>query len=260
MVLFDTHFHCDKSESPEDFTRKCKEAGVLRSLACGGNFEDSEAAAKFAKAVPGCSFAAGVHPQEAAKFKGGAALFRSFAGDPKLAAIGEIGLDYHYAGASRDIQKALLKELLALALELKLPAVMHCRDAEGSFASYEDAYGMLSDFSGKGGRFVLHCFTGTPEWAAKFAALGAYFGVGGIITFKKAEELRRMVAGLPEDRLLLETDAPYLAPVPHRGKPNHPSLLPHTAKTLAELRGLDCEKMAGIAFENSTRLFGNGGL
>lgn len=256
MILFDSHFHFDPEESPVEFTRKCEAAGVARTLVCGGSLEDSKAAAEFAEAVPGCAFAAGVHPQEAAKFQGHPGLFKDFSLNPKFAAIGEIGLDYHYADGSREIQKPLMRDLLELAIELKKPAVVHCRDAEGRFEAYEDAFALLSSFAGKGGRFVLHCFTGSKEWAVKFAAIGAYFGVGGIITFKKAEELREMIATLPLDRLLLETDAPYLAPVPHRGKPNHPSLLPHTAKALAALKNMPEDEIANITFKNATSLFG----
>ena len=256
MILFDTHFHYDPTESPAEFTAKCLASGVRRALLCGGYLEDSHNAAKFAEAVPGCLFAVGVHPQEAAKFNGSPELFKVFDGNPKFTAIGEIGLDYHYAGSSKEMQKTLFEGFLNLALELGKPAVVHCRDAEGAFESYEDCHRLLTPFAAKGGRFVLHCFTGNVQWAAKFVSMGAFFGVGGIITFKKAQDVRDMVASLPIDRLLLETDAPYLAPVPFRGKPNHPSFLPHTAKALAALRALDEERLAAVCFENACRFLG----
>jgi TatD DNase family protein len=245
----------DDEESPRDFSEKCEAAGVSLAMLCGGSLLDSRKAAEFAAQAPRCFFAAGVHPQEAASFAGAVKDFKSFIENPKFKAVGEIGLDYHYSGESEEIQKRLFGELLDFALKAGKPAIVHCRDAEGSERAYGDTYEKLERFASRGGRFVLHCFTGTPEWADKFAKIGAYFGIAGIITFKKAEELRQTVAWLPADRLLLETDAPYLAPVPFRGKKNHPSLLPHTAKALASLRGLPEDDLAKLCRDNGKRLF-----
>ena len=258
MNLFDSHFHIDPAEKPSEFIDKCAAAGVVKTLACGGSLEDSKAAAEFADAVPFCLFAAGVHPNEAAAFNGAFNEFMPFAEKPKFAAIGEIGLDFHYGADSKLKQVEVFEKFLEIALELKRPALIHCRDGEGRYDAYETMHAILKPFSAAGGRFELHCFCGNVAWAEKFAELGAYFGIGGMLTFKKAQNIRDVAAMLPLDKILLETDSPYLAPVPHRGKPNHPSLLPHIAKAFAELRGISAEDAAKTTFDNAERLLRHG--
>jgi len=256
MPLFDTHCHMDREELPEDFRGRCIEAGVEKVLLCGGNYEDSLQTADFAEKAGNCLFAAGVHPQEAGSFKGNASDFEAFASRPGFAAVGEIGLDFLRDEPEREVQLRIFSQFLDLALKLGKPVAAHCRDKDGEDGAYAEAFSLLKPFSEKGGRFVLHCYTGTLDWASKFLALGGYFGIGGIVTFAKAQNVRDVAAKLPHDRILLETDAPYLAPVPHRGKPNHPCLLPHTAKALAKLRGESFESLALITTENAFKFLG----
>ncbi|MBR3505462.1 MAG: TatD family hydrolase, partial [Lentisphaeria bacterium] len=135
------------------------------------------------------------------------------------------------------------------------PAIVHTRDIDKGTLAYDDAYGLLSEFARAGGRFVLHSFAGSIADFERFAALGAYFGCGGMVTFKKADNIRALALRYPEDRLLLETDSPYLAPVPFRGQENHPGFLPWTAHALAALRGWSMEKTVTLTTSNAKRFF-----
>lgn len=256
MTLFDTHVHIDASQGPDSYYEACVKADVPWLMACASDYQDSVRAAQFAGRFDKCLFSAGVHPHEAVKSDVPVSQFKDFSKNPKFAAIGEVGLDFYYENSGRKEQSSLFAKMLSLSLELGKPALVHCRDKDGSNEAYSMCFDLLSAFAANGGRFALHCFAGTPEWAEKFLLAGAMFGVGGMITFPKAQNIRDTVSTLPMDRILLETDAPYLAPVPHRGKPNHPSLLVHTAQRLAELKGLSLEETAAITTGNAFSLFG----
>ena len=149
----------------------------------------------------------------------------------------------------------MFENFLNLSLDAKLPAIVHCRDADNSFRAYDDAEALLKPFSAAGGRFVVHCFTGTTEWAERFLSLGAYIGITGIVTFPKADNVRKVAAMVPDDRLLIETDTPYLAPVPFRGKANHSKHLPLVAAAVADVRGSDIAEVAETTTRNALRLF-----
>jgi TatD DNase family protein len=169
---------------------------------------------------------------------------------PKVVAIGEAGLDYHYDHSPRDVQKKSFRAHIAAARETGLPLVIHARDADADIAR------MLEEESAKGGfPFVLHCFTGGPDLARRGVALGGYVSFSGVVTFKNAATLRDIALALPSDRLLVETDAPYLAPEPFRGKTNEPAFVTHTAARLAALRGVSEADMARLTTENFFRLF-----
>ena len=169
---------------------------------------------------------------------------------PKVVAIGEAGLDYHYDHSPRDVQKKSFRTHIAAARETGLPLVIHAREADSDIAR------ILEEESGKGAfAFVLHCFTSGADLAHRGLALGGYISFSGVVTFKKAEALRDIALAVPYDRILVETDAPYLAPEPFRGKTNEPSLVVHTASHLAELRGVSEEDMARTTTENFFRLF-----
>jgi TatD DNase family protein len=169
---------------------------------------------------------------------------------PKVVAIGEAGLDYHYDHSPRDVQKKSFRTHIAAARETGLPLVIHARDADADIAR------MLEEESKKGVfPFVLHCFTGSADLAHRGLALGGYISFAGVITFKTAEALRDIALGVPSDRLLVETDAPYLAPEPYRGKTNEPAFVARTAARLAALRGLRDSDMARLTTENFFRLF-----
>ena len=257
--FFDTHAHLGDDGCPDEaeYRRRAEESGVPWFLLCGSDYETSRRAADFAARSEGVYFAAGLHPLDIEKRPDPAERVESFAGEPRFAAVGEIGLDYYYEAETREKQLAVFRSFLELALRLDRPAVVHTRDRErdGGTLAYDDAYGLLSDFASDGGRFVLHSFAGSVADLERFAALGAYFGVGGMVTFKKADNIRALALRYPEDRILLETDSPYLAPVPFRGKENHPSLLPWTAHALAALRGWSMSRTAATTTANAQRFF-----
>ncbi len=257
LDFFDTHTHLtEKDTDLEAYYRKSAEAGVSYLMICSSGKMDSERSANFAEHFEKVYFAAGIHPQDAESFScESAADFKSFEHRTRLAAVGEIGLDYYYETTDPALQRNVFKSFLDLALEWEKPAVIHCRDKENSFQAYMDAYSLLSTFTRRGGRFVLHCFAGNLEWASRFADLGAYFGIGGLITFKKADNIRTMADTLPLDRVLLETDSPYLAPVPFRGKPNHPSLLPFSAEAFAKLKHKSILEIRELTTRNAFRFF-----
>ncbi len=255
--FFDTHTHLtDQDTDFQAYAQKAAESGVKYLMICSSGLADSRKSADFAEKVPNACFAVGIHPQDIdAMQQEKIEDFYKFRYCPRLAAIGEIGLDYYYESTDPQIQLTVFQRFLDLALQWKLPAIIHCRDKENAEQAYRDAYEKLLPFSQNGGRFVLHCFAGNPEWAARFAELGAYFGIGGLITFKKAENIRVMADTLPLDRVLMETDSPYLAPVPFRGKTNHPALLPYSAEAFARLKQKTTAEIRELTTRNAFRFF-----
>ncbi|WP_421950398.1 TatD family hydrolase [Pelagibacterium sp.] len=174
---------------------------------------------------------------------------------PKCVAIGEAGLDYHYDSSPRDAQAQGFRTHIAAARQTGLPLVIHARAAD------DDMIAILEEETGQGAfPFVLHCFSSGVELARRGLALGGYVSFSGIVTFKNATEIQEVARFVPEDRFLVETDAPYLAPVPHRGKPNQPAFVRHTAEKLAELRGIPFETIAEQSTRNFARLFSKTGL
>ncbi len=177
------------------------------------------------------------------------------ASHPKCVAFGEAGLDYHYDGPSHDAQAARFRAHIAAARETQLPLVIHARDAD------EDIGDILEEETARGAfPFLLHCFSSGAELARRGLALGGYLSFSGILTFKNAEEIREVAAFAPADRILVETDEPYLAPVPHRGKPYEPSFVRFTAEKLAEVRGVTFDELAATTTANFAGLFAKTGL
>ena len=255
MELFDTHFHFYGDVSPEEYLAAVKTPELAWLLAAGANFDESGKAQLFAECIECAWFAAGVHPHSASEYAHDIAMFDKFKGHPKLAAVGELGLDFYYENSEKKIQYAVFEKFLALALDWKLPAIVHCRDKDDKFDAYAECYTLLQDFARSGGRFVVHCFAGTPAWAEKFLELGAFIGITGIVTFPKAVNIHENIRVIPDDRLLIETDSPYLAPVPYRGKTNNPGYLIKVAEKIASLRGCPVEDIADITTANAFRFF-----
>jgi TatD DNase family protein len=255
MELFDTHFHFygDK-QTPEEYYEQIKTPELKYLLAAGADLKESRTAQGFAEAIDNSWFAAGIHPHSAEEFEN-IQDFEEFKNHPKLAAVGEIGLDYFYDNSPRKIQRSVMENFLTMALEWEKPAIIHIRDGEDKFDAYADGLAMLKDFAGDNGRFVVHCFSGTPGWAEKFMELGAFLGVTGIVTFPRASNIRETLKIIPEERLVIETDSPYLAPVPYRGKTNNPGYVIKVAEKIAEERGKDIEEIASITTANAFRLF-----
>ncbi len=251
MPIFDSHAHYLDDRFDED--RDDLLTSLLGDTVCG-IIENGTSAATSADAValahrhPLLWAAVGIHPGEAAEAtEGDLAVLEQLAADEKVLAIGEIGLDYHYEDSCpRDVQQQWFRAQLALANRLSLPVVIHDREA------HEDTLHFLQEYRPNG---VVHCFSGSVEMARELLKLGLYIGIGGVVTFKNARKTVEVAAEIPLDRLLLETDAPYLAPVPLRGHRCDSSMIRHTAEVIASLRGITTEELLNITAENARRLY-----
>ncbi|MCS6951895.1 MAG: TatD family hydrolase [Bryobacterales bacterium] len=255
MTLVDSHCHLDDPQFDKDreaVIARALEAGVTHLLAIGTGDgpPDLEAAIRLTETFPQVYATVGVHPHDARKATAETwRRMRELVSHPKVVAVGEIGLDYHYDHSPRPIQRAVFVEQLQLAAEARKPVIIHTREA------WEETVSLLETHwasTGIGG--VFHCFSGGPEEAAQALALGFLLGFGGVVTFPKAERVRAAARSAPLERILLETDAPYLAPVPHRGKRNEPAFLRHTACALAALRQVPVEALAATTTRNFQRL------
>jgi TatD DNase family protein len=252
-MLIDSHCHLDDSSFDADrpaVLERAQQAGVALALAIGTGDgpPDLEVAIRLADAVPWLYATAGIHPHEARK-SDAAALEKldQLCAHPKVLAVGEIGLDYHYDHSPRDVQRDVFVAQLEIAARQAKPVVIHTREA------WSDTLDLLrAHFHGPG---IMHCFTGDYAQAVQALDLGLHISFAGILTFPKAGALREAAAKLPLDRILVETDAPYLAPVPHRGKRNEPAFVVETARTLAQVRGIAMEEAAEATAANFLRLF-----
>jgi TatD DNase family protein len=252
MRLVDSHCHLDGDKFAgdlEETIERARAAGVSAFVAVGTGSgpPDLGAGVRMAERFSGFYATAGVHPHDAAKAD--EAVFvqlRELSKHPKVVAIGEIGLDFHYDFSPRDVQDRVFEEQLAVAREADLPVVIHTREA---WAETMETLRRNSAASG-----IMHCFTGGPREAEQALALGFHVSFGGVITFPRAGELREAARVVPDDRLLVETDAPYLAPVPYRGKRNEPAFMIETVRKLAEVRATTAAHIAAITTSNFERL------
>ena len=255
-MLFDTHAHYDAEQFDGD--REAVLAGLVRrgvSLAVnpGCDVPSSRAAVALARAWPFLYAAVGYHPENCALYDPAELdLFREWAKDPRVVAIGEIGLDYHWKdNAPRERQMEVFAAQLQLAKETGYPVCVHDRE------SHADVLALLKEYRPQG---VVHCFSGSAEMAREIADLGMYIGIGGAVTFKNARKILDVARQVPLDRLLLETDAPYMTPEPYRGKRNDSSLIPYTAARIGELRGESARTVLEASNANIRRLFRLDGL
>ena len=252
MPIFDTHAHYDDSRFDGDrdaVLAALPEAGVELVLDPGCDLPSSRAAAALAERYGHVYAAAGIHPENCAGFQDAdLAALRQLLAQPKVAAIGEIGLDYYWAeNLPRDFQQMVFRKQLALAEELDLPVIVHDREAHG------DSLSIIREFPAVTG--VFHCFSGSPEMAEELLKRGWYLGFDGPITYKNARRAPEVAAITPLERMVVETDAPYLSPVPVRGRRNDSRYLPHVIAKLAEWKGVTPEEMTRITCENGKRLF-----
>ena len=252
MPIFDTHAHYDDSRFDGDrdaVLAALPEAGVELVLDPGCDLPSSRAAAALAERYSHVYAAAGIHPENCAGFQDAdLAALRQQLPQPKVAAIGEIGLDYYWAeNPPRDFQQMVFRKQLALAEELDLPVIVHDREAHG------DSLSIIREFPAVTG--VFHCFSGSPEMAEELLKRGWYLGFDGPITYKNARRAPEVAAITPLERMVVETDAPYLSPVPVRGRRNDSRYLPHVIAKLAEWKGVTPEEMTRITCENGKRLF-----
>jgi TatD DNase family protein len=257
--VIDSHCHLADETFAADLdavVQRARDAGLERVMVIleAGNEKEATQATRVGALWPETRVSVGVHPHQAHQFsddpsRAAAAVREQIAATPSARAIGEIGLDYHYDYSPKDVQDAVFRGQVRLARELDLPVVIHTREAD------EDTLTILREEGGGALRGVLHCFTGGPSLADAGLALGFYISLAGIITFPKAEELRHTARRVPLDRLLAETDSPFLAPVPFRGKRNEPAHVVKVVGTLAEMHGMDAGELGRRTTANFHALF-----
>ncbi|MEK6704945.1 MAG: TatD family hydrolase [Bdellovibrionota bacterium] len=255
MMFIDSHCHLHYDYDGKNIPTMVHEAGLANVSIMINVATDTSLISTLEETsmnYPVIYHTAGVHPHEASSFKDSdLAIIEKAAGNIKCVAIGEIGLDYHYEHSTRQQQKKVLEQQLELAATLGKPAVIHSREAEPDLLSILKKHAL----SAKSAPGVLHCYTGTMEFAMECLGMGFFISFSGIITFKNAEKIREVAKITPDDRLLIETDAPYLAPVPFRGKKCEPSMLPSTAQKISEIRSTPIEHVAAITTANAKKLF-----
>ncbi len=249
---FDNHCHLTTMKTdPAEAVADAAASGVVRLLTVGCDLEDSRQAVAIAKRFDGVQATAGIHPHDASAVVDSSVLadIEALLADPEVVAVGECGLDYHYDNSPREKQQEVFAEQIQLAHRHDLALVIHSRSA------WDDTFAIL-DEQGTPPRTVFHCFSGGPTEAAKASERGAYLSFSGIVTFKTADDLRAAAIITPDDRLLIETDSPFLTPVPHRGQPNRPALVSHVGVQVAKVRNLSVEEVAHMTWENGKNLYG----
>ncbi len=253
-MLIDSHCHLDylaRDGDLEEIVGRARRAGVSAMVTICTKLSEFDTVRSIAQRYPEVSCSVGVHPHEAEQEgQESPDLLRELAKLPEVVGIGETGLDYFYEHSPREAQQRSFRSHIAAARETGLPLIVHTRDADA------DTVAILREEVEAGAvTGVIHCFSAGPELAEAALELGFYIGVSGIMTFKKAEELRETLRRVPLERLLVETDAPYLAPVPQRGKQNEPAFVVHTAAALAELKAVKADELAAVTSENFYTLF-----
>lgn len=252
ISLIDTHCHLnltDKFPDPSTAIKEAQQEGIDRMIIVGVDVATSRIAIEISERHEGVFAAVGVHPNYACDYQpGDISTIKTMLKHPRVVAIGEIGLDYHWDYATPEQQRIALFAQLDLADATSSPVVFHCRKA------YPDLISILERRAR--GKWLFHCFSGDQEDAKRAIALDTYFGVDGPITYPKSNELREVVQSLPRDRIVVETDAPYLSPAPIRGKPNHPSYVRFVNAGLAATLGLELDESAALTTQNAERFFG----
>jgi len=252
--LVDSHVNLHSEKYAEDFDdilKRAREAGVMTMLTISDQLSNTDAIKVLADIDPAIWRSVGVHPHYAKDYPDlDAMTLVELAADPKVIGIGECGLDFYYEHSAREAQKCVFRAHIAAAQHTMLPLIIHTRNADSATSEMlQDAY--------REGQFtpLLHCYTGGLELAEMALALGGYISFSGIITFKNASEVRAIAETAPLDRIIIETDCPYLAPVPMRGRRNEPAFVTHVAEKLAEIRGVAFDDIAKITTDNFFRLF-----
>lgn len=255
-MLIDSHCHLtheDLSPCADALMVRAAEAGVGRVLMVGCDIEDSAEAVAMARrfARQGAWASIGIHPHEARRWAEIPQELSDLASDERVVALGEMGLDYHYDHSPRDVQQDVFVMQLDQAARIGRPVVLHVREA------MEDAMAILRDFRGRA-HLLFHCYSGGLAWLDEVLDMGALCAIGGAVTWKGNDELRDVARSIPIDRLLLETDCPYMAPVPFRGKPNEPSYVRHVYEAVAKMRGVELDELAVQIQRNADAFFGWG--
>jgi TatD DNase family protein len=252
-MLFDTHAHLDHrsfNEDREEMIARAREAGVTRIVNIGFNRETIPTTLELAEKHDFIFAAVGWHPQDAIDMREeDLEWIEACSRHPKVAAIGEIGLDYHWDTSPRDVQKEVFRKQIRLARKLGMPIVIHNRDA------HQDVVDILKEERAQEVGGIMHCFSGSWEIAKMCLDMNFYISFGGPITFKNARQPKEVLANVPLDRLLIETDCPYLTPQPYRGKRNESGYVRYVAEAAAEIKGVSFEELAAVTYENAMKCF-----
>lgn len=252
-MLIDSHAHLDDKRFDSDrdmLIKNLKDNGLDLVINIGADLQTSIASVSLAEKYENIYAAIGVHPHSAKEMDNSTIeILKSFAKREKVVAIGEIGLDFHYDNSPRDVQRKWFKEQLKLAKEVDLPVVIHTREAS------QETFDILKEAQDGKLRGVLHCYSGSVEMALEYIKLGFYISLGGPVTFNNAKVSREVAKAVPLDKLLIETDCPYLTPVPYRGKRNEPIFVKYVAETIAEIRGISLEELGEATNRNTKELF-----
>jgi len=246
MAWADSHCHVQYEGVGLEAVEEARAEDVLRVITIGTDAEESRKGVEVARQLDGVWATVGVHPHDATEGVDG---IIPLLGSPEVVAVGECGLDYHYEHSPRDVQRRVFAQQIALALERELALVIHTREA------WDDTFDILGS-EGVPPRTVLHCFTGGPDEARRGLDAGACLSFSGIVTFKNADDVRAAAALCPLDRLLVETDAPFLAPVPHRGQPNRPAWVKLVGEAIAAVTNVSVAEIEGATWANTAHVFG----
>ncbi len=250
-MLIDSHAHLLSLENPDDAVLRAEAEGVGKIISIGTGVESSLDTIEFSKKYSGVYASVGIHPHSASDFSAEATVeMERMLADPKVVALGETGLDYHYMNSPKEDQIKSFEAHVELAKKYSLPFVVHVRDA------HRELIDMLCGMELGEKPGVIHCFSGDYQTAKEYLCLDFFISFSGMVTFNRSAELRDVALKIPAEKILFETDSPYLSPVPHRGKPNEPRNVVYVAKQISELRGLSLEEFSGIVSENATELFG----
>jgi len=246
--LFDTHLHFDAEDDTSQILNNARQQSVSHFMIAVSTLTESKHAIQVAEQEKDTYAMVGIHPHHAHELNN-IAEFETLTTHSKCLAIGEVGLDYYYNLSPRDTQKDTFQQFIKLAAKTKLPLVIHCRDA------WQDCFQLLQNTLQPKQPFLIHSFTGTPEQAKQLLQMGAYISFNGMLTFKKSDNIRQNLDIIPIDKILLETDSPYLAPVPKRGKKNCPANIKYIAQYMADYLKMDYQQLAKITTENAKKFF-----
>jgi len=251
-MLFDTHVHLNSrlyEEDVHEVIERAVETGVTKMAVIGFDMPSNQCAIELAEQYEFIYAVVGIHPSDAKTVTDATwPELIEMLNHPKVVALGEIGFDYYHDTSFNDIQREVFMKQLEIAHEIDLPIVVHMRD------SVQDTYEMLRDYA-KGLNGVCHCYSGDAEMLLKFLELGFYIGLDGPVTFKNAHSVHKVAKAVPLERLVIETDGPYLTPVPYRGKRNEPAYVTYIAEAIAELKGVSYEEVCRVTMENGLRLY-----
>lgn len=252
-MIFESHAHYDDEafdQDREEILRECRDQGIEAIVNVSASLSSVKSTLALAKQYPFLYAAVGIHPDETGELNEESfAWLREQCRQPKVVAVGEIGLDYYWDKERHELQKYWFHRQMELAKELKLPVIIHSREAAA------DTLEAVQKAHSPKLRGVIHCFSYTAELARAYLDMGYYIGIGGVVTFKNAKKLKEVVKMLPLERILLETDCPYLAPEPHRGKRNSSLNLPYIAEAIGRLKGVETENVIRVTNENAKALY-----